>query len=213
MSGRILKIDPEKPQKDFIDEAARIIKNGGVIAFPTRSLYGLGADALNPDAVQKIFDIKRRPLDKPILVLIKDKDSISDIARENPPSAIRIMDTFWPGNVTIVLKANSDLPPALTAGTGKIGVRLPQHPVASALVKAFGGPLTGTSANISGELGCSRVSDLDFEVKTKLELIFDAGTLKKGKGSTVVDVTIHPPEVLREGEILAKDIDDLFSIS
>jgi len=213
MSEGALKIDPENAQKDFIDEAARIIKNGGIIAFPTRSLYGLGTDALNPKAVQKIFEIKRRPLDKPILVLIKDKDSISDIAREIPQSAIRIMDTFWPGNVTIVLEANSDLPEALTAGTGKIGVRFPQHPVASALAKAFGGPLTGTSANISGEQGCSRISDLDFKIKSKLDLILDAGTLKKGKGSTVVDVTLSPPKVLREGEVPAKDIDDLFSIS
>jgi len=213
MTERILKIDPEKPQKDFIDEAARTIKNGGVIAFPTRSLYGLGADALNPDAVQKIFEIKKRPLDKPILVLIKDKDSISDIAKSIPPLAIRLMDTFWPGNVTIVLKANPDLPSALTAGTGKIGVRLPQHPVASALVKAFERPLTGTSANISGVQGCSRVSDLDFEVKTKLDLILDAGTLKKGQGSTVVDVTTNPSKVLREGEILEKDIQDFISLS
>ncbi|MBW1846504.1 MAG: threonylcarbamoyl-AMP synthase [Deltaproteobacteria bacterium] len=213
MTERILKIDPEKPQKDFIDEAARTIKNGGVIAFPTRSLYGLGADALNPDAVQKIFEIKKRPLDKPILVLIKDKDSISDIAKNIPPLAIRLMDTFWPGNVTIVLKANPDLPSALTAGTGKIGVRLPQHPVASALVKAFERPLTGTSANISGVQGCSRVSDLDFEVKTKLDLILDAGTLKKGQGSTVVDVTTNPSKVLREGEILEKDIQDFISLS
>ncbi|MCJ7772277.1 MAG: L-threonylcarbamoyladenylate synthase [Desulfobacterales bacterium] len=212
MPERIVQIDPEKPQKDFIDEAVKIIKNGGVIAFPTRSLYGLGVDALNPMAVQKIFEIKKRPLDKPILVLIDDKDAINDIAENIPPAAIRIMDTFWPGNVTIVLNAKPDLPEALTAGTGKIGVRLPQHLVASALVKAFGGPITGTSANISGDKGCNRISDFDLHVKSKLDLILDAGTLKKGKGSTVVDVTIHPPKVLREGEVLAKDIQDLFDI-
>jgi L-threonylcarbamoyladenylate synthase len=213
MSEKILNINPENPEKDFIDQAVHIINNGGVIAFPTRSLYGLGADAMNPKAVQKIFDIKKRPLDKPILVLIKDKNAISDIAKNIPPSAFRIMDAFWPGHVTIVLEANPVLPEALTAGTGRIGVRIPQHPVAFGLVKKFGKPLTGTSANISGEQGCSKVLDLDLQLKTKLDLILDAGALKKGKGSTIVDVTIHPPKVLREGEMSAKDIDDLFKIS
>jgi L-threonylcarbamoyladenylate synthase len=168
---------------------------------------------MNPNAVQKIFDIKKRPLDKPILVLVKDKNAINNIAKRIPPSAFRIMEAFWPGNVTIVLEANPVLPEALTAGTGRIGVRIPQHPVAFGLVKTFGKPLTGTSANISGEQGCSKVLDLDLRLKTKLDLILDAGALKKGKGSTLVDVTIHPPNVLREGEIPAKDIDDLFKIS
>ena len=213
MAARTVIIDSRKPQKDFIDDAVRIITRGGVIAFPTRSLYGLGVNALNLMAVQKIFEIKKRPLGKPILVLINDKDSIKDIAETIPPAAIRIMDIFWPGNVTIVLNAKPDLPEALTAGTGKIGVRLPQHLVASALVKAFGGPITGTSANISGDQGCNRISDLDLYVKSKLDLILDAGTLKKGKGSTVVDVTIYPPKVLREGDVLAKDIQDLFIVS
>ena len=211
MSERTIQIDPEKPQDHFIDQAVRVIKSGGVVAFPTRSLYGLGADALNPEGVRHIFKIKNRPLDKPILVLIKDRNSISEIVTDIPPSAVRIMDAFWPGNVTIVLEATPGLPEALTAGTGKIGVRLPQHPVAFALVKAFDGPITGTSANISGERGCSRVSDLDNGVTSKLDLILDAGTLKEGKGSTIVDVTVYPPEVVREGEILAAEIFSLFN--
>lgn len=210
MSERTVKIDPEKPQKDVIDAAVRVIKNAGVIAFPTRSIYGLGADALNQKAVQKIFEIKKRPLDKPILVLIKDKNAIKDIAKNIPPAATRIMDIFWPGNVTIVLEANPDLPEALTAGTGKIGVRLPQHRVALALVNELNGPITGTSANISGGEGCHRISDLDVQITSKLDLILDAGPLKKGKGSTVVDVTTQPPKVLREGEISARDIQALF---
>ena len=211
MSERTIQINPEKPQDHFIDQAVRVIKSGGVVAFPTRSLYGLGADALNPEAVRHIFKIKNRSLDKPILVLIKDRNSISEIANDIPPAAVRIMDAFWPGNVTIVLEATPDLPEALTAGTGKIGVRLPQHPVAFALVKAFDGPITGTSANISGERGCSRVSDLDNGVTSKLDLILDAGTLKEGKGSTIVDVTVYPPEVVREGEISAAEISSLFN--
>ena len=213
MSQKIVQIDPEKPQKAFIDEAVRVIKSGGVIAFPTHSLYGLGADALNPKAVQKLFEIKKRPLDKPILVLVKDIDSIKEIAENIPQSAERIMEKFWPGSVTIILKAIPDLPNALTAGTGKIGVRIPQNTVAFELVKAFGNPLTGTSANISGEQGCSNISDLHMDIKTQLDLILDAGALKKGKGSTVVDVTVHPPNILRDGEVLATAIQDLFTAS
>lgn len=213
MPAKIVNIDPEKPQKEVIAEAVHIIKNGGVVAFPTRSLYGLGVDALNPKAVQKIFKIKQRPLEKPILVLINDRETINIFAREIPSSANRIINQFWPGNVTIILEARSNLPSELTAGTGKIGVRLPQHPVASALVKQFGSPITGTSANISGKQGCFRVSDLDGEVTSKLDFILDAGALKEGKGSTIVDATTHPPKVLREGELLAKDLFDIITIS
>lgn len=213
MSGRVVNIDPEKPQEEVIAEAVHIIKHGGVVAFPTRSLYGLGVDALNPKAVQKIFEIKKRPLDKPILVLINNTDAIKTVARDISSSANQIINHLWPGNVTIVLEAKPGIPNELTAGTGKIGVRLPQHPVASALVKEFGSPITGTSANISGQQGCSRVSVFDEEITSKLNLILDAGTLKEAKASTIVDTTIHPPKILREGEVLAKEIFDILTIS
>jgi len=186
--------------------AVAVLKAGGVVAFPTTGLYGLGVDALNPLAIEKIFRIKQRDFGKPILVLIKDESDLSDIVKKIPAPAKRMMTAFWPGKVTIILEARSALPDILTGGTGKIGVRVPQHPVASALVKAFGGPVTGTSANLSGAPGCSAVADLDPGLADSLDMVLDAGPLAGGAGSTVVDATINPPVVLREGVLSEKRI-------
>ena len=116
------------------------------------------------------------------------------------------MEHFWPGRVTLVFEAADSVPQALTAGTGKIGIRLPGHPVAVALVESLGGPLTGTSANLSGSPGCRRVDDLDPQLIQQLDMVLDAGPLKGGTGSTVVDVTREIPRVLRAGEISEKEI-------
>ncbi|QTA90226.1 L-threonylcarbamoyladenylate synthase [Desulfonema magnum] len=205
-SNKILRINPAAPQTDQILKAADIIKKGGIILFPTTCLYGLGADAFDAQAVDKIFDIKQRSYQKPILVLIHDKKELAGLVKSVPPAASYIMDNFWPGRVTLVFEAKDTLPDSLTAGTGKIGVRLCGHPVASAVVSAVGGPVTGTSANLSGQAGCSQVADLDSQVAEKLDLILNAGLLKGGMGSTVVDVTPDVPQILREGIVSAKDI-------
>lgn len=203
---RVRKINPLKPQPDLIMEAARVIKRGGIVSFPTRCLYGLGADAFNVDAVDRVFEIKQRPYKKALLVLINNQKVLDKLVRYVPPAASCIMENFWPGKVTIVFEAKDTLPANLTAGTGKIGVRLPGHPVAFALVNAVQGPITGTSANLSGHAGCSSIPDLDSLIADKLDLILDAGSLKGGVGSTVVDVTYDFPRILREGEVPAKDI-------
>ena len=200
------KINPIKPEHDFIKAAAGIIKKGGIVSFPTTGLYGLGVDAYNADAVKRVFEIKHRPADKPVLVLIKNRTELNKVVRYVPSAALRIMDNFWPGKVTIVFEAQDTLPDNLTAGTGKIGVRLPEHAVAVALLNALDGPITGTSANISGSAPCSRISNLDSRIADQLDLILDAGHLKGGSGSTVVDVTTGSLQILREGKITAKDI-------
>jgi L-threonylcarbamoyladenylate synthase len=201
ITPKIHPIDPLHPQADLIDTAVRILERGGVITFPTGSLYGLGADALNVSAVERVFTIKRRPPDKPLLILVPDRAVVFDLAAEVPPAAKRLMDRFWPGRVTIVFKALSVLPANLTAGSGKIGIRLPGHPVAKALVAAFGRPITGTSANPSGHEGCHRIAELDPKMIEQLDLVLDAGPLKEGIGSTVVDITGAEPIVIREGVV------------
>jgi len=209
MHGPIIrKINPTTPEPGIIAEAAAVIQRGGIIAFPTRCLYGLGADALNPDAVGRLFKIKQRPGDKPILVLIDARNRLESLVGHIPPAAAAIMDAFWPGRVTLVFEARKMLPAELTAHTGKIGVRLPGHPAAMALVKHLKGAVTGTSANLSGQAGCCRAQDLEPQVAGQLDLILDAGTLEGGAGSTVVDVTVDPPRVLREGQVAAKDVLD-----
>jgi L-threonylcarbamoyladenylate synthase len=201
ITPKIGAIDPLHPQADLIDTAVRILESGGVIAFPTGSLYGLGTDALNADAVDRVFAIKMRSADKPLLILVPDHKVVFDLAAEVPPAAKRLMDRFWPGQVTIVFKALPGLPANLTAGTGKIGIRLPGHPVAMALVSAFGRPITGTSANLSGRGGCHCIDQLDQMLIDQLDLVIDAGPLKAGIGSTVVDITGAEPVVIREGVV------------
>lgn len=204
--NKIIKVSPSNPRPDLISEAARVIKNGGIVLFPTRYLYGLGADALNSEAVDRVFAIKQRPSNKPLSMLINHQNDLSWLVRNVPQAAVKIMESFWPGDITIVFEANATLPRNLTAGSGKIGVRLPQHPVAVALTNAVQVPITATSANLTGRGGCSRVTDLDPLVADKLDLMLDAGPLEGGTGSTVIDVTVDVPKILREGAVPAKDI-------
>ena len=205
-TDKVVKIDHANPRPDLISEAALIIKSGGVISFPTRYLYGLGADAFNADAVDRVFKIKQRPYNKPLLVLVDKLKDLTRLVRNVPSVATHIMERFWPGEVTIVFEAKDSLPENLTAGTDRIGVRMPEHPVALALTNSVKGPITATSANITGHGGCSRVKDLDPLIADKLDLILDAGPLKGGIGSTVIDVTVDPPKILREGAVSSKVI-------
>lgn len=190
----------------MIREAARIVADGGLVVFPTRGLYGLGADGRRPEAVKRIFSIKKRPATKPILMLVADRDQVLDLTTGISALAAAIMDRFWPGRVTIVMEAKATLVPDLTAGSGKIGVRQAAHPVAHALAKALGRPLTGTSANLSGQPGCTRIATLPKELIRQVDLILNAGRLEGGAGSTVVDVTEERLRVLREGAVPAEDI-------
>ena len=197
----IRKISPVRPDPHTIKSAVACIRSGGVVVFPTSGLYGLGADALNREAVEKIFRIKQRPFHKPILVLVSAATDLEMVVRDIPAAASQLMKMCWPGGVTLIFHARKHLPQALTGGTGKIGVRMPVHPVALALVSEFNGLLTGTSANISGRPGCSDASQLDDRLAEQLDLILDAGVLKGGTGSTVVDVTTPKPVIVREGAV------------
>lgn len=209
-STRIRTIDPFAPDPSVILEAADIIRNGGVIVFPTRNLYGLGADAFNPDAVARVFDIKRRPPDKPVSILIPSRRDLDRLVTDIPAAAIKLMDRFWPGRITLVFPARPEVSPVLTAGTGKIGIRVPEHPVAVALIAALDRPITGTSANLSGMPGVHRIGDLPQAIIDSVDLVLDAGDLKIGVGSTVVDVTTDPPEMLREGEVSMQELKAIF---
>ena len=204
--NKIRQINPGEPEPDFISEAGEMIATGGIVAFPTKNLYGLGADAFNFEAVEKIFTIKQRPPQMPLLILIKHRRELNRVVRKVPPVAEYIMDRFWPGGITLVFEAKAELPLNLTAKSGKIGVRLPAHPVAAALVKAAINPITGTSANLSGESGCSRVSELAASIRDSLDLILDAGPLPPGVGSSVIDVTVEPFRFLREGSVSAEHL-------
>lgn len=199
---RTLGPDPAGPAaREAILEAAARIRSGGVVVFPTRCLYGLGADALDPEAVGRVFDIKQRPQDKPILVLVHRMSDVERLVRRIPPCARPIMEKLWPGGVTLVFEAGTGVSPLLTAGTGRIGIRLCAHPVARALAEAAGTPITGTSANLSGLPACDDIARLDPRIAASVDLILDAGKLEGGVGSTVVDVTGDRPQILRHGAV------------
>jgi L-threonylcarbamoyladenylate synthase len=202
----ILRLDPEQPDPVSIQTAAGGIRSGRVIVFPTQCLYGLGVDAENGEAVARIFRIKERPAEKPLLLLIPDRGWLGRLTVEIPAPAEKLMNAFWPGNLTLIFKAGARVSDPLTAGTGKIGIRLPGHPVARKLVQAVGGPITGTSANLSGSPGCRDLRDIPAALLRQVDLALDAGPLRGGVGSTVVDVTVTPPLILRAGIIRPEHI-------
>lgn len=198
---QVIRVHPDHPDQDAVNQAAACIKNRGVVIFPTQCLYGLAADALDPAAIDTIFSIKKREKNNPLLVLVNSHTDLEGIAANITDQAKILMHTFWPGSLTLVFEAKPGICDLLTAGTGKIGVRVPSHPVARALVKAAGGPITGTSANLSGSPGCSRISDMPGQLIQAADMVLDAGTLKGGIGSTILDVTRDPPLLLRQGTI------------
>jgi L-threonylcarbamoyladenylate synthase len=177
-----------------------------MVVVPTRHLYGLAVDALNPPAIERVFAAKKRPLDQPLLILVAARDDVRKFAQAIDAKAEILMDAFWPGRLTVILDARPILPPPLTGGTGRVGIRLTGHPVCQALVRSLSRPMTATSANLSGQAGCGRIEDLHPAIVAAADLILDAGSLKPGIGSTVVDVQPDALQVLREGAVTAAAI-------
>ncbi len=206
---KTVEVDSTKPESRIIKRAGNIIKNNGVVIFPAQCLYGVAVNALNEKAVQKVFHLKKRPLNKPILTLINHQSQLLDLVDSIPLSAKILMDAFWPGKLTIVFKAKNNIPDILTASTGKIGVRIPAHPVAKALVEYLKIPITGTSANLSGEKGCNKTGQLDPLIVDLADQILNAGELKGGTGSSIVDVTSSKINILRQGEISTRKINEI----
>jgi L-threonylcarbamoyladenylate synthase len=200
MAPRVLKAD----LGESIIEAAGVIAAGGVVALPTESFYGLAVHALDEKAVERLLSVKKRREDHPILILIPSADVLGDYVLQIPPVAHRLIKAFWPGGLTMVFKAKPILPSLVTAGTGKIGVRVPSHPVATELARAAGVAITGTSANVTGEPACTDPGELLKALGSQVDIILDGGKTAGGRGSTVLDVTVFPPVILREGMVTRK---------
>ncbi|NOX33422.1 MAG: threonylcarbamoyl-AMP synthase [Deltaproteobacteria bacterium] len=210
--NKILAVNPVNPESDIIFKAGKIIQNNGLVIFPAKYLYGIATNALNKKAVKKVFHLKQRPLNNPILILIPDRDMLPYLVKSILEPAKKLMDTFWPGNLTLVFEAKDTIPQILTANTGKIGVRIPAHPVANALVKHAGFPITGTSANLSGQQSCSRINQLDPAIIDHADLVLDAGSLQGGAGSTIADATSSKITIIREGAVSKKKITRTLSL-
>jgi L-threonylcarbamoyladenylate synthase len=198
---RVLAVDAARGEQAAVAEAAALLRAGAIVAFPTESFYGLGVDALDARAVDRLLRAKRRPADKPVLVLVDSIEMAERVAASVPPSVRALMARHWPGPLTLVLEAAPAVAEALTAGTGTIGIRMPGHPVALDLVRAAGRPVTAPSANPSGAPPPTTAEEVRRYFGSEVELILDGGPTAGGTGSTVADCTVWPPRVLRAGPV------------
>jgi len=192
---------------ELFSRAVTAIRQGEVIVFPTETFYGLGADALNSAAVEKVVSLKGRDLEHPIAVVIADREMLKEVVAEVPPAALRLMERFWPGPLTLVLPAKKTLPAPLLNSSGGIGIRISSHPAATRLARELGRPLTATSANPSGKEPARTVEEAIGYFSGHVEIFLDGGRLGGTKGSTVVEIIGDRLKIIREGEIRSQDLE------
>lgn len=199
MTARIIKVNSQKLEE--ITGAAEIIKEGNLVAFPTETVYGLGANALDKKAIKKIFEAKGRPLDNPLIVHVADYDDIFKIAQKIPKIAKTLATKFWPGPLTLIFFKKRIIPDEVTAGGNTVAIRIPKNKIALELIKSAGVPIAAPSANLAGRLSPTTAQHVFEDLGNKIDLILDGGRTKIGIESTVVDLTINPPQILRPGGI------------
>ncbi len=199
METRILKVDPAMPDRETVLAAGRIIREGGLVAFPTETVYGLGGDALLPSASRKIYEAKGRPSDNPLIVHITAFEDLEKIASEVPENAEKLIRTFWPGPLTVILPKTDAVPTETTGGLSTVAVRMPSHPVARAFIEASGGYIAAPSANLSGRPSTTTAAHVWEDLQGRIPLILDGGPAQIGLESTIVDFTEGIPTLLRPG--------------
>ncbi len=205
----VMKVSPKAPQKRLILTAAEVLRRGGLVAFPTETVYGLGADALNADAVKQIFVAKGRPLDNPIIVHIASVADLKALTSHVPERASLLIDRFWPGPLTLILQKSPDVPDDVTGGLDTVAVRMPQNKIALALIKALGHPIAAPSANLSGRPSGTTAGHVLQDFAGKIDMILDGGPVAVGVESTVLDLSRKPPAILRPGAITQEDLEPL----
>ncbi|MDD5428441.1 MAG: L-threonylcarbamoyladenylate synthase [Candidatus Omnitrophica bacterium] len=193
----LLKIDPEHPDEKMISRAAEVIRAGGLVAFPTETVYGLGVNALDDKAIELLCAVKNRPQGKPFTMHIADTAWIEKAGCEVTKEADRLIKKYWPGPLTLILNCKRG---------GKIGFRMPDNAVALSLIKNAGVPVAAPSANVSGDIPPVRAEDVLKQLDGKIDILLDSGPAKVGVESTVVDMSVTPPVILREGAIKEKEI-------
>jgi L-threonylcarbamoyladenylate synthase len=206
MKTFVLKVDAIKPNPEDIEKAIGVLKSGGIVAFPTDTVYGIGADILNKSAVERIFSAKGRDSRKPLQVLIADKNDLSFIAENQSDILYSLVKKFMPGALTIVMSAKSDFPKWVTCGLDTVGVRMPANALALRMIKAFGRPISATSANISGMPDPKDAQQVLEYLDGKIDLILDGGPTTDNIPSTVIDISVNPPRILRHGVIPEEEL-------
>ncbi|MCG8605857.1 threonylcarbamoyl-AMP synthase [bacterium] len=206
---RTLRVNPANLKAEDLAPVLEVLRDGGVIAYPTETVYGLGADMYSKTAVQKIFRLKQRDSSKPISVMIGSKQMTGQLCQKIPKYVEELMRRYWPGPLTLVMRAAANVPEQVLSD-GKIGLRMPDHPVTLALMKVWDSPITSTSANVSGRHPLTRAEEVVKTFQFGIELVIDAGENPAQIPSTVIDVSSSRPRILRQGAITQNQIEEVF---
>lgn len=209
METKLVKVDTKNPEKSVLTEAAEILKNGGLVAFPTETVYGLGANGLDEKACKRIYEAKGRPSDNPLILTIGDLDGLYKIVGKVTENAKKIIDAFWPGPITLVLPKADCVPETVTGGLDTVAVRYPSNKIARELIKIAGIPVAAPSANSSGKPSPTRASHVEFDLNGKIEMIIDGGAADWGLESTILDVSEDKPVLLRPGAVTQDMIEEV----
>lgn len=201
MKTIIEKIDKNQKNTDIIREAGRILKEGGLVAFPTETVYGLGADALNEDAAKKIYAAKGRPSDNPLIIHITNMKALDKIVSEVPEKAVKVAEKYWPGPLTMIFNKSDIVPYGTTGGLDTVAVRMPVDEIAREVIDAGGGYIAAPSANTSGRPSPTTAQHVAEDLTGRVDMIVDGGAVEIGVESTILDVTVEPPMILRPGAI------------
>lgn len=197
----IIEIDCDHIEEEKLKAAANILRRGGTVAFPTETVYGLGANGLELEAIRKIFEAKGRPSDNPLILHVARTEDVTPLVKEIPPDAWRVMEAFWPGPLTIVFEKTDIVPEAITGGLSTVAIRMPSHPVAKKLIEMAAVPVAAPSANISGKPSPTRGEHVVKDLQGKVDAIIVGGSCEVGVESTVLDIASEIPTILRPGGI------------
>lgn len=207
MNTELIKIELNAPDWDKqLDHAAEVLRAGGLVAFPTETVYGLGANALDANAVEGIYRAKGRPADNPLIVHITQTDALQTLVSSIPTAASALMEAFWPGPLTLVMPKSDRVPSIITAGLDTVAIRMPFHPIALALIRKAGIPVAAPSANSSGRPSPTLAKHVLEDLNGKVDIIIDGGSSHVGVESTVLDLTVEPPMILRPGGVTQEQL-------
>jgi len=209
METKVFEVDPLNPDEETLKMASKVIKNGGLVAFPTETVYGLGADTFKEKAVMKIFEVKKRPPDNPLIVHISRLDQLENVITEFPEIAEKLAKIFWPGPLTMILKRSGKVPDIVCAGLPTVAVRMPSHPVAKRLIELSGTPIAAPSANLSGRPSPTSGEHVVRDLSGKVDVILKAGKTPFGLESTIVDISKYPPILLRPGPVTVERLREI----
>ena len=209
METIIKKVENEQLNNEVIIEAGEILKRGGLVAFPTETVYGLGADALNEEAAQKIYAAKGRPSDNPLIVHITNMEDLLKITKNVSKEAFKVSEEYWPGPLTMIFEKNEKVPYGTTGGLNTVAVRMPSHEIARAVIDAGGGYIAAPSANTSGRPSPTAAEHVKEDMDGRIDMIVDGGDVEIGVESTILDMTVTPPMILRPGAVTKEMLEDL----